>query len=179
MKSPPGYQAGLREDLASFIAHSFNSLLHGEIYQHNWHIDVIAWHLEKCLRGEIKRLIITIPPRNLKSICASIAFIAWALGRDPTLKFISVSYSQELSRKHASDCRAIMESDFYGDVFPDAVPLRAVSTEITTRFGGQRLATSVGGTITGRGGNFLVQFPNTRRRAWPDHQEREYHRRGL
>jgi hypothetical protein len=66
---------------SSFIQRSFATVDPGSSYSHNWHIDAIAYQLERIARGEIRRLIITMPPRSLKSISASIAFPAWILGR--------------------------------------------------------------------------------------------------
>jgi predicted phage terminase large subunit-like protein len=109
------------------------------------------------LRGEISRLIITVPPRSLKSICASVVFPAFALGHNPTRKFICVSYSQGLAEKHANDCRALMHSSLYRRVFRTRIsPAKDTQPEFATTAGGSRLATSVGGTLTGRGGNFIV-----------------------
>ncbi len=56
----------LRQDLAAFIQRSFQTVAPGKKYQHNRHIDAIAWHLEQCQRGDIKRLLITLPPRHFK-----------------------------------------------------------------------------------------------------------------
>ena len=67
-------------------------------------------------RGEIKRLIINMPPRSLKSISASVAFPAFVLGRDPTSRFICVSYSGDL--KHSNDFRAVVEAPWYRSAFP-------------------------------------------------------------
>jgi predicted phage terminase large subunit-like protein len=146
----------LRTDLSSFIFRSFQTVNPGERYLPNWHIDAMAWQLERCLRGETKRLITTLPPRNLKSICASVAFPAWALGQDPTLKFICVSYSNELTAKHARDCRAVMESRWYREAFPRTRLESGAELELITTRKGFRLGTSVGGTLTGRGGNFMI-----------------------
>jgi hypothetical protein len=102
-------------------------------------------------------LIITVPPRSLKSICASVVFPAFALGHDPTRKFICVSYSQGLAEKHANDCRALMRSSPYQQVFRTRIsPAKDTQLEFATTAGGSRLATSVGGTLTGRGGNFII-----------------------
>ena len=148
----------LRQDPAAFIHRSFQTVSPGIEYQHNWHIDVIARHLEQCRRGDIKRLIITLPPRHLKSICASVAFPAWVLGHDPVRRIICASYSNELAEKHARDCRALMESAWYRDVFPKTRldPSKNTAFEFATTARGFRLATSVGGTLTGRGGNFIL-----------------------
>jgi predicted phage terminase large subunit-like protein len=102
-------------------------------------------------------MIITVPPRNLKSICASVALPAFALGHDPACKFICVSYAQGLAEKHANDCRALMQSPMYRRVFQTRIsPQKDTQLEFATTGGGYRLATSVGGTLTGRGGNFIV-----------------------
>lgn len=148
----------LRHDLASFIQRSFQTVAPAQVYRHNWHIEAIAWHLERCLAGDIKRLIITVPPRHLKSICASVAFPAWALGRDPALRVIAASYSVGLARKHALDYRAVAEADWYRRTFPRTRihPDKNTELEVMTTHQGFRLATSVGGTLTGRGGNFIL-----------------------
>jgi len=148
----------LRSDLATFIHRAFQSLSPGQRYLHNWHIEAIAWHLQQCSTGAIKRLAIAVPPRYLKSICASVAFPAWALGRDPTMRIICASYSENLAGKHALDCRALMESAWYQRTFPNTRLSRQKNTELnflTTRQG-FRYATSVGGTLTGRGGNLII-----------------------
>ncbi len=148
----------LRSNLASFIQYTAQTVSPGERYRDNWHIACVAWHLEQCLKGNTKRLIITLPPRHLKSICASVAFPAWALGRDPTRKFICVSYSHDLAAKHARDSRAVMESNHYRRIFRATRPSRRKNTELefVTTKNGSRYATSVGGALTGLGGNFFV-----------------------
>jgi len=150
--------AALRTDLASFIAKAFDQLNPGIPYRPNWHIEAIAHHLTLCFEREITRLVITVPPRHLKSIATSVAFVAWALGRDPSLRFICVSYAQELALKHSLDTRAVMESDWYRRIFPRTRihPDRNTQLEVMTTLRGLRLATSVEGTLTGRGGNFLI-----------------------
>ena len=124
----------------------------------NWHIEAIAEVLCKVMRGEIRRVIITVPPRSLKSICASVALPAFILGRDPTARIICVSYSEGLARKHANDCRAVMRSPLYRSLFPGTRISSSKDTEFEamTTARGFRLATSVGGTLTGRGGNVII-----------------------
>ena len=148
----------LRHDLVSFIHRSFQTVSPGGPYQHNWHIEAIAWHLKQCQERKIKRLIITLPPRGLKSICASVAFPAWALGHDPKLRIICASYSNELTAKHARDCRAVMASAWYRSVFPKSRinPNKNTELEFETTARGYRFGTSVGGTLTGRGGNIII-----------------------
>ncbi len=148
----------LRTDLSSFIQRAFQTVSPGDLYRHGWHIDAIAWALQQCLEGTTRRLIITLPPRSLKSIAASVAFPAFVLGRDPKQKVICVSYSQDLANKHARDCRAVFEAAWYRGAFPRTRIDRDKNTQaefVTTRKG-FRLATSTGGTLTGRGGNILI-----------------------
>jgi predicted phage terminase large subunit-like protein len=150
--------AKIKENLALFVQRAFETVVPGEQFRLNWHIYAITHALQQVMDGKIKRLIITIPPRSLKSITASVAFPAFVLGHDPTRKFICVSYSKELVSKHANDFRAVMGSDFYRRIFPGTKISTAKNTEqetLTTMRGG-RFSTSVGGTLTGRGGNFIL-----------------------
>ena len=147
-----------RLDLSTFTQLGFGIVCPTSRYSHNWHIDVVAWHLERCFTGRITKLIITLPPRYLKSICASVVFPAWALGHDPSKRIICASYSLDLATKHARDCRALMDSSMYRRVFPKTLldPSKSAETEFTTTERGFRLTTSVGGTLTGRGGNIII-----------------------
>ena len=148
----------VRNDLSTFIHRTFQTVAPAQPYLHNWHIDAMAWHLEQCAKGAIKRLMITLPPRYGKSICASVAFPAWVLGRDPSKRIICASYSENLASKHAGDCRTVMESDWYRRAFPCTRISRDKNMELnylTTRQG-FRYSTSVGGTLTGRGGNLII-----------------------
>ena len=76
-------EAALREDFGVFTHKSFLTLEPATPFRHNWHIDTFCYHLGRVARGECRRLIINVPPRSMKSICASVAFPAWLLGRDP------------------------------------------------------------------------------------------------
>lgn len=156
--TPLQYRALLVQDLSSFIARSFAELNPGTPYLPNWHIDLIADRLMQVYHRRIKRLIINIPPRNLKSICASVAFPAWALGRDPSLKFICSSYSSELADKLARDTQMVMNAPFYREIFPGTQLSgnRRAAHDFTTTAHGYRFAVSAGGSLTGRGADFLI-----------------------
>jgi predicted phage terminase large subunit-like protein len=110
------------------------------------------------LRGEINRLIINMPPRSLKSITASVALQAFMLGHDPTRRIICASYSGELAHKHSNDFRAVLSTSWYRTIFPETQigPYKDSETEIELTRRGFRLATSVGGTLTGRGGDVII-----------------------
>jgi predicted phage terminase large subunit-like protein len=151
------YHAILRRDFCGFIERSFYELNPETEFLPNWHIEVIAEELEACRRGETKRLIINLPPRSLKSHCATVAFPAWLLGHIPSAQIICASYGQDLANKHAIDSRAIMASNFYRSLFSTRLsPQKQAVQEFMTTQKGVRLATSVGGVLTGRGADMII-----------------------
>jgi predicted phage terminase large subunit-like protein len=148
----------IRRDFVSFLMRAFPHVRGGADLVPNWHLDAIAYQLERVRRGDCRRLLVTLPPRSLKSITISVAWVAWCLGQDPSLNFVCVSYSNELSAKHARDCRAIVQSPWYRRLFPRTVitASRSAAYDFETTMGGGRLATSIGGTLTGRGGDIII-----------------------
>lgn len=152
------FEAILRNDLSSFLQKSFQAVDPGGAYRHNWHIDAIAHHLEQVERGEITRLIITMPPRSLKSISASVGFPAWLLGRNQRKRILAVSYAESLAEKFALDCQKVMQSAWYRSCFPGTriAKGRSARNDFETSLGGGRYSTSVGGSVTGRGGDIIV-----------------------
>jgi predicted phage terminase large subunit-like protein len=151
-------EAILRQDLYTFIQAGFPIVSPTGDFLPNWHIEAVAFALTRVLNREVKRLIITVPPRSLKSICASVAFPAFVLGHDPTRRIICASYSEGLAAVHAAHCRSLMRSGLYCRLFPHVriSPEKDTQLEFATTRGGYRLAASVGGTLTGRGGNFVI-----------------------
>ena len=131
------YDALLRNDFALFAARCFHDLNPQAELAMNWHLEVIAAKLAAVRDGEIRRLIINLPPRHLKSLLASIAFPAWCLGHDPSAQILCVSYAQDLSDKHARDCRSIMMNRWFQRIFPTrlASDRQAVHEVVTTRQG--------------------------------------------
>src|SRR3954469_20169364 len=87
----------LRSDLRAFVRKSFQTILPGTPYLPNWHIDAIVHELMRLQAGDISRLLINQPPRSLKSITVSVAYVAWRLGHNPSLRVIVVSYASELA----------------------------------------------------------------------------------
>ena len=120
----------LRSDFLSFLQRSFLTLNPGGRLLPNWHLDAIAYQLGEVRAGRMKRLIINVPPRNLKSIAISVAFTAFLLGDRPKSRIVCVSYGNELAAKHASDTRSVMQSDWYRRAFPRVGITRATETEI-------------------------------------------------
>ena len=150
--------AALRTHLSFFIQRSFAELCPADTYLKNWHIEALAYALEKVAKGETKRLIITMPPRHLKSISASVAFPAWLLGLEPSKRIFCASYAQELSTSFSLQTRTIMQSEWYKECFPNTAlgDSKNTQNEITTTQHGGRLASSVGGSMTGKGGDIII-----------------------
>src|SRR5437763_1214465 len=146
------YDFLLRHDFTTFAGRCFQDLNPHTCLATNWHLEVIAAKLTAVREGRIRRLIINLPPRHLKSLMASIAFPAWCLGHDPSAQILCVSYAQDLADKLARDCRLIMMSQRYHRIFSTrlAPPRHAVQAVVTTRQG-YRLPTSNGAVLAGRG----------------------------
>jgi predicted phage terminase large subunit-like protein len=155
--SAPEYDAILRSDFWFFAQRCFCELNPQTTLATNWHLEVIAAKLTAVWQGEIRRLIINLPPRHLKSLMASMAFPAWCLGHDPSAQILCVSYAQDLADKLARDCRSIVTSPWYRRVFPTRLaPHRQAVQEFITTRQGYRLATSTGGVLTGRGADIIL-----------------------
>ena len=151
------YQVICRHDFYTFMHRAFCELNRDSVFSHNWHNELIASKLQSCLVGQITRLIINLPPRNLKSHEASICLPAYVLGHKPSAQIICVSYGQQLADKHSLDCRTLMSSEFYRGLFPVQLSPRKQSVqEFQTTANGFRLATSVGGVLTGRGADLII-----------------------
>jgi hypothetical protein len=101
--SPGEYEALLRADFASFVQHCFRELNARTQFALSWHHEIIAAKLEAVRNGDIRRLIINMPPRHLKSFFASVAFPAWCLGHKPRLQIVFASYAQDLADKLSRD----------------------------------------------------------------------------
>ena len=146
-----------RDDFYVFAQQAFCQL-HDVPYQDNWHIPAIAWQLVRIEKGEITRLIITMPPRTMKSFLTSVCLPAWILGKNPSAKIICASYAQPLSNDVAFEMRRLMQTKWYRSVFSNVhIDTKKASVEeVKTTRGGYRLSTSVGGSLTGRGADYII-----------------------
>ena len=151
--------AAMRQQFDLFLMRVFGDLHHGAPPLH------LAWYLraichastEACARPGA-RLVINVPPRHLKSVATSVALTAWLLGRDPNVRIMVATYSQDLARLHATQCRTIMQTAWYRRVFPKTVIADDGNRmlEIVTTKGGGRKAVSVGGSVTGHGADVII-----------------------
>ncbi|MER8400419.1 phage terminase large subunit [Mesorhizobium sp. M1348] len=151
---------GARADFYTFVRKVFQLVAPGEEFVPNWHIDAMCFAVMDFLAGTERRLVVNVPPRSLKSIILSVALPAFLLGHDPTKKIVCISYAGGLSDTHARYTRLVMESDWYRRLFPNARISRNPAEGIFTTAQGFRRSTTVGGTLTGLGGNiFIVDDP--------------------
>lgn len=146
-----------RQNFGVFARRAFRELF-DQPFADNWHIEAIAHALTEAVHGERRRLIIAMPPRSLKSFLASICLPAWILGHSPGEKIVCASYAQKLSEEFAFETRRLMQSEWYRRLFPQTHldPKKSNLEVLATTRGGQRRATSVGGSLTGMGGNLII-----------------------
>jgi predicted phage terminase large subunit-like protein len=149
-------QALLAHDLTAFTEFTFGVVRPGILFKPNWHLEAVAFKLSQVAEGKVRRLIITLPPRTLKSLCASVALPAWFLGHYPWERVVVVSYSDLRARNHANDFRRLVNDPLYRATFPTMRLDRETDREIATTKRGKRIATSIDGTLTGLGGNLII-----------------------
>lgn len=145
--------------LADFVRQAWVVLEPKTPFLDNWHVALLAEYLEAVAGGGITRLIINVPPRSGKSLLATIFLPCWIWLRNPDERFMFASYSAALSTKHSVDRRALIQSPWYQSNWSGVVKLADDSnlkTEFTNTARGHQIATSVGASATGRGGNFLL-----------------------
>ena len=136
-----------------------------------WHIEALAKKLEAVERGEIKRLMVFMPPRHCKSLLCSQFFPSWYLGRHPDKQVITATYGDDLARDFGRKVRNLIATQEYHSIFPK-VSLAEDSAAIgkfNTSEDGVYIATGIGGAITGRGadcltGDTLIQTPRGKMR---------------
>jgi predicted phage terminase large subunit-like protein len=147
----------IKTNFKVFLQKSFYTLHPNTPFINNWHIDLICEYLKALENREIKRLIINIPPRYLKSFCISVAWSAWLLAQDSTRKIIVASHSMQLAKKLSLDCKALVNANWYKNIFDTTISNKQNTKEkFCTTDHGFRIACSIGSNITGEGGDFLI-----------------------
>jgi predicted phage terminase large subunit-like protein len=156
-----------RRSLSEFIRQAWPVLEPGPLVW-GWHLDAICEHLEAQTRGEVRDLIINVPPRSSKSTVASIMWPAWEWTWAPHRRYVCSSYSESLSLDLALSMRRLVESEWYRSAFPNVrlSPDATAKHKFDTTLLGSRISTSTGGTITGKGGDrILADDPHNTKKA--------------
>ena len=145
-------RAVAQESFMAFVHKMWPNFINGR------HHEKMAAAFEKVAKGEIKRLIINMPPRHTKSEFASYMLPAWFLGKFPGKKVIQTSHTAELAVGFGRKVRNLVDTDNYKGVFPD-VSLQTDSKAAgrwATNAGGDYFAIGVGGAVTGKGADLLI-----------------------
>lgn len=131
-----------------------------------WALEAVAEHLEAVTRGQIRRLLINIPPRMTKSLLTSVAWPAWTWAQrhrgylsGPQVQFLTTSYAHQLSLRDSVRCRRLIQSPWYQEQWGDRFQLlddQNAKQRFDNSAGGYRLSTSVGGALTGEGGDIIL-----------------------
>jgi predicted phage terminase large subunit-like protein len=142
----------------------------------NWHIDLLCAKLEAVSRGDIQRLLVNIPPGTSKSLIVSVFWPAWEWASNPAMRYLTASYSDELTIRDNLRVRDIVESEWYQRHF-GAVQFRPDQnrkTRFDTTATGWRIATSVGGRATGEHPDrVIIDDPHNPKQALSDVQRKE------
>lgn len=126
-------------------------------YVNNWHIDIISEYLGAAARGEVRNLIINIPPRCMKSLLACVFFPTWVWTWAPHTRWLFGSYSADLALRDAVKSLHIIASSWYQERFGDVFSLtKGAAGRYENNERGFRVSVGVGGSATGEGGDFLV-----------------------
>ena len=141
-----------KDDYLTCVREMWAAFIHGK------HHEIMADAFERVARGELKRLIINMPPRHTKSEFASYLLPAWFLGQYPDKKIIQTAHTAELAVGFGRKVRNLVNSKDYKRIFPD-VSLQSDSKAAgrwNTNKGGEYFAIGVGGAVTGKGADLLI-----------------------
>lgn len=145
--------------LYEFIRQAWSTVEPGVKFIPSWHIETICEHLEAITSGDIRRLLINIPPRHSKSTIVSVMWPMWEWLVRPEEKYLCASYSSSLSIRDNLKARRLIQSPWYQERWGHLFQLSG-DQNAKQRFEndktGYRLATSVGGSATGEGGSRLI-----------------------
>lgn len=165
-----------RQSLRLFVPWAWPILEPGTVFQANWHIDLICEYLEAVTAGEVLRLVINIPPRYMKSLLVSVLWPCWEWYRQPSARYIFSSYAEGLASHHSLSRRRLIRSRAYRRFAPDVhlTKDQQEKLEFHTTKGGIMVATSTGGSITGKGGTrLIIDDPHNPTQAESDTQRQQ------
>jgi phage terminase large subunit-like protein len=147
----------LHDDLKAF-SRKILLQLHGDRFEDEPYIGCVCDRLMQLERGALRRLIVNLPPRHLKTMLCSRIFTAWMLGRNPSLRVMIVTCNEGLAREIAAGVRQLIRSRWYSDLFPRTKLLhgRGGAMDFELEGGGGLFATTIRGAMTGRDADLLI-----------------------
>ena len=144
-------------DLASFAREAWKVLEPGTPLKWNWHLDLICEYLQLVFDRVIRRLIINVPPQTMKSRLVNVFYPTWSWSQVPTRRFLSSSYSGDLSAGFNVERSKLVQSEWFRERFPSVIELsQDRQDQIENTVGGRMTATSTGGTATGKGAHDVI-----------------------
>ena len=146
-------------DLEQFVLEAWAIIEPETPFTGGWHIGAICEHLQAVTARQIRDLLVLVPPRHTKSITVSVCWPAWSWIHRPGDRFLFASYAAGLSVEHAVLSRRVIESDWYQTFWHDRFQLTTdqnVKSHYENSERGYRITASLGATVTGRGGDYLV-----------------------
>lgn len=147
-----------RLSLAQFIRKGWNSVFTGP-FRGGWHIDAIAEHLQAVSMGQIRRLLLIVPPQCSKSVIAGTFWPAWEWTTKPQIRWLFASNSEELALQESMRCRRLVTSEWYRNEFGIPWTMRPdqdTKSHFANTFEGERIAMGFSANVTGQKGNRLV-----------------------
>lgn len=145
--------------LHAFVEKAWTIIEPATPYIDNWHIGVICEQLEAVWKCQINDLLINMPPRHMKSITVAVMFPAYVWAFEPSLRWLYSSYAHSLSIRDSIKMRRLIESPWYQARWGDKFQLTSDQNQkikFENDKAGYRMATSVGGSNTGEGGDIIV-----------------------
>jgi predicted phage terminase large subunit-like protein len=147
----------LRRTCFYFFVHTAFAEIHGDApLSKAQYLEAMCYALQNAAQTDSSRLLVTIPPRHLKSIAASVALPAWLLGNNPALRIMVATYGDTLSNQHARDFGRIVRSRWYRELFPAFKIASSNQSELVTSANGVRRSVTVGGATTGFGADLII-----------------------
>ena len=149
----------MKRDLRTFMEGAWSVVEPGKPFKGGWHIDAICEHLTYVSLGDIDDLVINIPPRHTKSTMVAVMWPAWEWTWNPSVQWLFATYASSLTLRDSVKCRRLIQSPWYQERFGDCFQLSSDLNQkgrFDNNYYGYRLATSVGGTATGEGGDRIV-----------------------
>ena len=141
----------IKSDFLTFVKHMWPDFIEGS------HHKIIAKKFNQLASGEIKRLIVNMPPRHTKSEFASYLLPAWMIGKTPNLKIIQATHTAELAVRFGRKAKHLMDTEEYKKVFPTRLMEDSKAAgRWETDQGGEYFAVGVEGAVTGRGADLLI-----------------------
>lgn len=143
--------------LHQFMQRSWHVVEPGKPFIDGWHVGAICEHLEAVTVGQIRRLVINVPPRSSKSSATSVFWPGWVWTRTPSLQWLCVSHSERLATDHTRKMRYLVKSEWYQERWPLGFATdQMLKSFFRNDLNGHRIAAGMTGHITGLGGDILL-----------------------